>query len=234
MNKRLEAIYDLIEDGRGVIDVGTDHGYIPAALAKNGYSGQIIASDINAGPLESARRTALNSGVQDKIQFVLCDGLEGCDPKAVDTIVIAGMGGDTICGILDGAEWCMTPEYTLILQPMTKAEVVRYWLAYNGYEFLNEELVKDSGTIYQIIRARTRENTRLSNAELFTGKFSLVKGNMLFPEYLQGLISRFATGIKGLEASKNSEPYKLSLKKSILSELCVMREKINDKNSRCI
>ena len=43
MNKRLEEIYALIGEGRGLVDVGTDHGYIPAALAKSGYSGNIIA-----------------------------------------------------------------------------------------------------------------------------------------------------------------------------------------------
>ena len=43
MNKRLEAIYALIGEGRGLVDVGTDHGYIPAALAQNGYPGKIIA-----------------------------------------------------------------------------------------------------------------------------------------------------------------------------------------------
>ena len=55
MNKRLELIYSMISDGRGLIDVGTDHGYLPAALAVNGYDGKLFASDINAMPLEKAR-----------------------------------------------------------------------------------------------------------------------------------------------------------------------------------
>lgn len=224
MNKRLEAIYNLIPQGRGVIDVGTDHGYIPAALAENGYSGQIIASDIKPGPLQSARQTAGNGGVQDKIRFLLCDGLDGCEPSAIDTIVIAGMGGDTICGILDRAEWCMTPEYTLVLQPMTKAEILRYWLANNGYEFLAEKLVRDSGILYPIIKARIKENTRLSNGELFTGKASLAKENALFGEYLDAQIARFQSEIKGLEEAKAVVPYKLSLKKDILSQLLSMKE----------
>lgn len=227
MNKRLQAIYELIDEGRGIIDVGTDHGYIPAALAKSGYPGRIIASDINSGPLQAARRTAECINVEEKIEFLLCDGLEGCDPAAIDTIVIAGMGGDTICGILDRAEWCMTPDYTLILQPMTKAEVLRYWLANNGYAFLREELVKDGGIIYQVIKARTEKNTRLSNAELFTGKFSLANKNSLFDEYLEGLISRFDAGIRGLETAKGNGGYKLELKKQIHSELLEMREKQN-------
>lgn len=230
MNKRLQAIYSLICQGRGVVDVGTDHGYIPVALAQNGYGGKIIASDIRSGPLQAARSSAKSAGVADKIAFLLCDGLDGCEKSAIDTIVIAGMGGDTICGILDRAEWCMTPDYTLILQPMTKAEVVRYWLAYNGYEFLDEVLVKDGGIIYQVIRARIKENTSLSLAELFTGEYALAVKNPLFGEYLDMLISRFETGIKGLESAKDCRPCSLSLKKQICSQMLEMREKTNDKS----
>ena len=230
MNKRLQAIYSLICQGRGFVDVGTDHGYIPVALAQNGYGGKIIASDIRSGPLQAARSSAESAGVADKIDFLLCDGLDGCEKSAIDTIVIAGMGGDTICGVLDRAEWCMTPDYTLILQPMTKAEVVRYWLAYNGYEFLDEVLVKDGGIIYQVIRARIKENTSLSLAELFTGEYALAVKNPLFGEYLDMLISRFETGIKGLESAKDCRPCSLSLKKQICSQLLEMREKTNDKS----
>lgn len=230
MNKRLEAIYSLIGEGRGLVDVGTDHGYIPVALAKSGYTGKIIASDINPGPLQAARRSAESAGVEDKIDFLLCDGLDHCDPASIDTIVIAGMGGDTICGILDRAEWCMTPDYTLILQPMTKAEVVRYWLAYNGYEFLDELLVKDGGTIYQIIRARIKANTPLSLAELYTGKLALAVKNPLFGEYLDGLITRFAAGIRGLESAREIRPESLMLRKQIFSALLKMREEANEQN----
>ena len=230
MNKRLQAIYSLICQGIGVVDVGTDHGYIPVALAQNRYAGKIIASDIRSGPLQAARNSAESAGVVDKIDFLLCDGLDGCEKSAIDTIVIAGMGGDTICGILDRAEWCMTPDYTLILQPMTKAEVVRYWLAYNGYEFLDEVLVKDGGIIYQVFRARIKENTSLSLAELFTGEYALAVKNPLFGEFLDMLISRFETGIKGLESAKDCRPCSLSLKKQICSQLLEMREKTNDKS----
>lgn len=227
MNKRLEAIYNLIDVGVGVVDVGTDHGYLPAALAKGGYRGNIIASDINSEPLKKAEITADTFGVHDKIKFLLCDGLSGCEPSEVDTIVIAGMGGDTICGILDRAEWCMTPEYTLILQPMTKCEILRFWLANNGYEFINELLVKDGGTIYQIIKVRIASNTLLADAELFTGKYELAMKNDLFNEMLVRQIGRFQSGIKGLEVSERDMSCRLALWKDILHELLKMKEKNN-------
>lgn len=61
----------------------------------------------------------------------------------MDTIVIAGMGGDMICRILDEAEWCMSGKYKLILQPMTKQDILRYWLVNNGFEICRELIAED-------------------------------------------------------------------------------------------
>ena len=150
MNKRMHAIVKYMEAGRGVIDVGTDHGYFPVWMATHGYKGNIIATDINAGPLQNAMNTAQEAGVLNKIHFCQCDGLDGCKPDSMDTIVIAGMGGELICRILDRAEWCMDRRYKLILQPMTKSEVLRYWLVNNEFEICNEDLICEGGTIYQL------------------------------------------------------------------------------------
>ena len=162
MNKRLSALYDKIPPGVGVIDVGTDHGYLPAALAAYGYPGRIFASDIRIEPLRAAKKTAARAGVSERIEFLLCDGLALCPPDAVDTIVIAGMGGDTIVKILDEAEFCMDSRYLLILQPMTKPEVLRYWLAYNEFEILSEALVRETGGLYRL--ALEQLENRLSKA----------------------------------------------------------------------
>ena len=125
MNKRLDLLYEMIpSDGLGVIDVGTDHGQIPIRLANSGYSGNIFATDIAEGPLNAARSAAHAAGVENKIRFLLCDGLDLCPPEDVSDILIAGMGGDTICGILDRAEWIFSGQYRLILQPMTRPEVL--------------------------------------------------------------------------------------------------------------
>ena len=225
MNKRLEEIYALIGEGRGLVDVGTDHGYIPAALAKSGYSGNIIASDINPGPLQAARRSAESAGVADKIDFLLCDGLDGCDPSAIDTIVIAGMGGDTICGILDRADWVMSRDILLILQPMTKAEVLRYWLTNNDFAICGEWLIEENGEIYQILSARFGARTPLSDAELFTGKYELAVGNALFPVQLAALIKRFERAAAGMsKATRMRGRQKLTAE--ILNGLYEMRDAV--------
>ena len=180
MRKRLECIAAKIPDGVGMIDVGTDHAYLPVALALRGYRGNLLASDIGEGPLAVARQHAEEADVADRIRFLCCDGLDLCPPEDVDCIVIAGMGGDTICGILDRGEFCMDPRYLLILQPMTRVEVVRYWLVYNGFAIIEEDLVDDGGIIYPVLCARYGGNTRLHDGELYTGSYAAVKGHPLF------------------------------------------------------
>ena len=223
MNKRLSAIAALVKEGKGLVDVGTDHGYLPAYLAASGYEGALYASDINEGPLQSARRTAAEAGLSDRIRFLLCDGLRLCPPEEIDTIVIAGMGGDMIVKILDEAEWCMDPRYHLILQPMTKAEVLRYWLVYNEFAIESETIVEDGGTLYQIISSRFGECTRLTDAELFTGKHALCMDSGLFECQLLRIIGRFEKAMIGMQG-RGADP-RFCLYREILDQLLEMRER---------
>ncbi len=229
MNRRLAAILDEIQDGTGVIDVGTDHGYLPAALAKRGYPGNIIASDINEGPLNAAKTTADNEGLTDRIKFLLCDGLSACDPETVDTIVIAGMGGDLICRILDQAEWTMDARYTMILQPMTKAEVLRYWLSNNEYGILSEHLVEDNNKIYSILTVRFGGYCpSLSDAELFLGHIDTVKNEPLFGKFLESQITRMENALSGIKGSSDEKNGKANLLGDVLQQ---MREIQDNDNS---
>ena len=170
MNKRLDLLYEMIpSDGLGIIDVGTDHGQIPIRLANSGYSGNIFASDIAEGPLNAARSAAHAAGAENKIQFLLCDGLDLCPPEDVSDILIAGMGGDTICGILDRAEWIFSGQYRLILQPMTRPEVLRYWLIHNEFAINLEAVAREEQHVYQLFCAEMGHSKRMSDAEYLTG-----------------------------------------------------------------
>ena len=224
MNKRLLAIASHVTAGKGLIDVGTDHGFLPVELAKRGYPGKLFASDINKEPLASARRTAERAGLTDRIGFLLCDGLSLCEPDQVDTIVIAGMGGDLICRILDCAEWTMDARYTLLLQPMTKAEVLRYWLSNNEYGIQCEDIVWDGGKLYQLMCVRFGERRPLSDSELFIGEMSLVRSNPLFPRLLETQIARISAQLDGLEQGRDTNAQgKIRLLSGILQEMEEMK-----------
>ena len=223
MVSRLRKIEEKIPDGVGVIDVGTDHGTIPVHLAQHGYPGRILASDINIGPLNAAKRTALQAGVSDRLDFLLSDGLKLCPPEAVDTIVIAGMGGDLIVKILDEAEWCMHPRYLLVLQPMTRAEVLRYWLVYNEFEILDESAVIEGDTLYQILTARFGGQTVLNDAELFCGKRDLAEDEALWLLSLQGQRRRLEKALRGMESGEDETP-RAALYREILEQMRKLKE----------
>lgn len=222
MDKRLLTIEKMIRNGAGVIDVGTDHGSIPIRLAQRGYPGTIFASDINAGPLDAAKRNAARAGVSDKIRFLLCDGLALCPPDAVDIIVIAGMGGDMIVKILDEAEWCMHPRYHLILQPMTRAEVLRYWLVYNEFQILSESVAQEGNTLYQVLTARFGGQTRLNDAELFCGKRALAEDDALWLQSLDAQSGRLKKALRGIQLGTVEEE-RGNLYREILAQMEELR-----------
>lgn len=220
MSKRLDKIASYVEDGIGVADVGTDHGYIPVMLRRRGYDGNVIGTDINEGPLNKARRSLLEAGFEDSVTLKLCDGLDGVDPQSVNTVIVAGMGGDTITGILDRAEWCAREDVRLILQPVTKAEILRYWLVNNEFCITEEALVKDNGTIYQIICAKRGQSEKYSDAELFTGKFERIKDEDSFSEHIAIHVKRFRSAVSSLEKTeRNGLEAWIDILKNILLEL---------------
>lgn len=225
MDKRLHRIAQLIPAGKGFVDVGTDHGYLPVYMLDHGYMGKVIASDINEVPLSCAVRNAEKAQYDDKIGFILCDGLDERVSDEVDTIVIAGMGGDTICGILDRAEWCMDSRYKLILQPMSKAEILRYWLSYNDFEITDEVFVDDCGTVYQIICAIYGKRCTLSDAELFIGRHELVRTQPIYKKLLDSNILKFERLVKGLgHSAESADIVRCNFSRQILQQLCELKE----------
>lgn len=133
-------------------DVGTDHGYLPVYLAQNGIARRIIATDSSAKSLETARRNAAARGVTDRIDFRVADGLAGVAAGEADTIVVAGLGGETIARIIADAPW-IKECCKLILQPQTKlGELVRT-LGDLGFSITDAELVSEKGRCYTVIVA---------------------------------------------------------------------------------
>ena len=230
MSNRLELIASFVKNGIGVADVGTDHGYIPVMLVKRGYKGNIIATDINEGPLNKAKQSLIEADCEEAVELILCNGLDGCESEKIDTIIVAGMGGDTITGILDRAEWCAREDIKLILQPVTKPEILRYWLVNNDFRITNEAQVEENGTVYQIICAVPGRDCRYKDSELFIGRYDLIKGSTYYEQMLDKHIIRFSSAAEGLKSTDRVEllPW-LGIIENVLKELKTMRG-INDEN----
>ena len=150
LSDRLLELANLIDYDASVADIGTDHGYLPVYLAQSGYAKRIIASDISADSLSAARKLSKKHNVSNLIEFTVSPGLEGVEPNSVDTIIISGMGGETIIGILSDAPWTKNNEIKLILQPQSKIDLLCKFLYDNEYEIKKTISVIDRGKNYTV------------------------------------------------------------------------------------
>lgn len=199
LQPRLQLLLTLIPQGARLVDVGTDHGYLPVALLQQGRIQSAIATDIGEEPLQHARRTAAEYEITN-LDFRLCDGLQGVSPDEVDTIVIAGMGGETIISILTASPWTRAGKI-LLLQPMTKVELLRSWLAENGYAFRQERLVWDKGILYPISIVSGGETRPLTAIEQYAGV--AMDDDPLYADYLTSQMSRLQKAIEGLNRAND-------------------------------
>ena len=201
LGPRLRAIAELVPLGcRTLADIGTDHGYIPVSLLLEERLDRAIAADIGAPPLDHARRTAGLYGVSERMDFRLGDGLAVVEPGEAEVIVIAGMGGDTITEILDAAPWSRDGPL-LLLQSMSRTDVLRRWLPANGYAVCQEKLVQDKGVLYPILAVRGGETPPATEAQAQGG--FLLEGDPLWGLYLAGRLLRLRRAAAGLARARD-------------------------------
>ena len=170
---RLQTIAALVPDGARACDIGTDHAYLPIALRRSGKAETVIAADVKEKPLENARRNIASAGISG-VETRLCDGLSGIRKEEVDTVIIAGIGGEVIAGILSGCEWLARSPYPLlILQPTTSPEVLRRFLCEHGFSFLQEIPVEENGKVYSVFSCRfSGETFQREDAFFYIGLLS--------------------------------------------------------------
>lgn len=154
LDNRLSLLHNMTPPCRLAADIGADHGYLICALVESGRAERGIAADINPQPLDKARREAERRGLSPRIQTVLGDGLAGIGPEGLDTVIIAGMGGETIAHILGEWPHSKNPGITWLLQPMTKAERLRDWLWGEGFSILRERCCRAAGRVYSVMEVR--------------------------------------------------------------------------------
>lgn len=155
MDKRLLTCASLCK-GNYVVDVGTDHGYLPCYMVKNGMCKKALACDVAEKPLASAKKHISEQGLNNEIKTLLSDGLQNVTYDGITDIVIAGMGGELILSILEKCEWIKNKELAinLVLQPMTKWDVLRKWLYENGFWVTNEKACEEGRFVYSVMQVQ--------------------------------------------------------------------------------
>ena len=154
LDGRLSSVAMLVREGALLADVGTDHAYLPLFLLRTGRIRGAVCSDINEGPLESARQNAREAGLLDRCRFLLTDGAAELEGLGVSDVAIAGMGGELIADIIERAPFLRDENIRLILQPMSRQAHLRRYLALSGFEIFREEYSHSAGKFYLTVGAR--------------------------------------------------------------------------------
>jgi tRNA (adenine22-N1)-methyltransferase len=229
LKPRLAGVASLVPAKSVVADIGTDHAYLPLYLVKEKACSRVIAVEKSSLNSKTAWETVHFFKLAQKVEVRIGDGLQALNENdGVEVVVIAGLGGKTICSMFQAAVHQLCQHRRFVLQPMGNAALVRRWLAAQGYCFPQERLAFENGHFYEIIAA---EKGRLAVTEPFVWELgpALLKGNdPLFVPWLKHKIRCYEKILQGLLLSRRGKKdprwryYNLQYAslKGVLSDVC--------------
>ena len=121
-------------------------------MIKENMCKKALACDVAPMPLKSAEEHINREGLSDRIGTVLSDGLDNVPSEGITDVVMAGMGGELIARLLEKCPWVKN-SVNLVLQPMTKWDVLRKWLYDNGFEVKKELACTEGQFAYSVMQA---------------------------------------------------------------------------------
>lgn len=212
LSKRLKSIALLVPPNSNVIDIGCDHGLLDIYLYQQKISKKIIASDINELALNNAKENIKKNNLENIIETRIGNGLEKVTKKDnIDTIIISGMGANTIIGIIKKNLEKLTNINTIIIQSNTKTELIRKEMIKLNYQINDEEIVKENNKIYIIIKfIKSQKKIKYTKKELYFGPIILKKNSPLFKEYQQKELKKLLIIKKMIPKNKIFKRYQLN------------------------
>ena len=203
LTPRLAAVAAQVPPGARLADVGTDHAYLPVWLLLAGRIVGAVATDVNQGPLQRGQETAQRYGVAHRMDFRRCDGLAALSPGEVDTVVIAGMGGDLMVHILSAAP--------------AVAHGARVCHPLGGNR-------PGGGEVLPPLYRHWGQSPRYSPGELWAGRQQQGEDNPHRLAYLTEQIRRRQRALEGMAQSSHPDPAQLDRERTLQNDLQRMRE----------
>ena len=208
LTKRLNAIVNYITPGKTVADIGTGHLQLPLYLVKTKRSPRVIATEYNLGPYQIACFTVALFNEKEKIELRQGNGLLVLKPGEAEIVVIAGVGGNTICQLLFQAPNVLNRVKRLVLQPATRAGDLRCWLAQNNWRLVEEVLVDEKGHFYPVMAAEPGIEVIQDKVLLAVGPRLVEKNDPLLPAYLEKQIQIYRRILTELAGGQNPAYFK--------------------------
>ena len=186
LTKRMQTIANLVNKNEKVIDIGTDHAYVPIYLYLNNITHDITATDISKKVLENAYNSLKKYNLENNIKLILSDGFKDINEN-YDVAIISGMGAHTIINILNNQ---ILPK-KIIIESNNDHYLVRKYLNKINYKLEKEYVILDNKKYY-IIMYYIYCNEELTEEELILGKHNN-------KEYFDYLIEKYSILIKKIQ-----------------------------------
>lgn len=151
LSARLRAVADRVPAGAPLVDVGTDHAWLPVHLLHERRVPRVIAADINAPPLAGASERIRAHRLEAACETRQGDGLAVVSAGEVRAATICGMGGRRIVEICAARPGVVAALERLVVQPNTEPDRVRVALRGQGLRLVDEALVHDEGRWYPVM-----------------------------------------------------------------------------------
>ena len=185
ISKRLELVASFVPQGAILLDVGSDHAYLPIELVERGKIKSAIAGEVVEGPYQSAVKNVEAHGLNEKIQVRLANGLTAFEEAdQVSVITIAGMGGRLIARILEEGLDKLANVERLILQPNNREDDLRIWLQDNEFQIVAESILEEAGKFYEILVVEAGQ-MKLSASDVRFGPFLSKEVSLVFVQKWQ-------------------------------------------------
>lgn len=185
ISERLKMVSAFVTEGMRLVDIGTDHAYVPIYLIKNGKIPSALAMDIGIGPLQRARDHIVEQGFERQIETRLSNGFSAFRKGEAESVVIAGLGGELMIQILQEGRAVLSEVSEFILSPHSEIHKVRAFLMEQGFSIVKEAMLYEEGIYYTIIKAIYGIGDYRTEPELWYGKRMLEEQHPVLYDYLQ-------------------------------------------------
>ena len=150
LSKRLQAIYNMVPYSV-TADIGSDHGKLMIALFNDGRIPKGYAVENKKGPYNRLTEALKEAHIEEDVVPLFSDGITDL-PISVSTVVLAGMGGETILKILNDHPEKLKLVQTIIVDAHTSVPKLRKEISEMGFIIADEQIVEEDHIYYEIIK----------------------------------------------------------------------------------
>lgn len=205
LSKRLIAIAEMVDPSAYIADIGADHGYLPIHLVSNNRIQWAQAVENKMGPYLNLKQNVDRAGLASHITVTLGDGISSLN-GGVDTLVIAGMGGEAIMNILSAHPENLSNIDTIIVDPHRDIKKVRVFMVNLGFHIQKEKMIKEDGIYYVIIKFKKGAPSRPYNLDEYRlGPKLLESPDEVFYSYLLEQKKRVNKVLNGVQTKEKRE-----------------------------